>query len=247
MIGKGKKRIDQYLVEEGAAGTLAEAAALVMAGEVLINEQQVKFPSQLIGPDDHLRVKQRGTYVGRGGDKLHAAIEALGLDDEFTDKNVLDVGASTGGFTDCVLRLGAKTVVAVDVGTNQLAWKLRNDARVTTLENVDIRRFDPTPYLPLAWVLVDVSFIGLAEALPPLLEKLSGNACRLLLLIKPQFELPASVIPKGGVVEDEELRAQAVTSVIAMLQQYSVKVIQTIDSPIAGRQGNREIFCLARC
>lgn len=244
-MSKQKIRIDQYLLDRGEAQTLAEAAAMVMAGEVVLNEQQVKFASQMVGMGDSVRVKQRSAYVGRGGDKLKAAIDKLGVQDDFRDKTVLDVGASTGGFTDCVLQLGAKTVVAIDVGTNQLAWKIRSDARVIAHENVDMRKFDPTQYAPIHWMLVDVSFIGLVDALPPLLQKLQGQPCRFLILIKPQFELAADDIPKGGIVEDEELRKQAVNLVVTMLERYQIKVDQTIDSPVAGRQGNREIFCLA--
>jgi 23S rRNA (cytidine1920-2'-O)/16S rRNA (cytidine1409-2'-O)-methyltransferase len=183
-------------------------------------------------------------FVSRGGEKLLAAITALNLKDDFIDKVILDVGASTGGFTDCVLQLGAKTSIALDVGTAQLDWKLRSDPRVIAIEKTDIKEFDAPADHVINWVLADVSFTSLAKLIPYIRK--SAPKARLLLLVKPQFELPREKIPDGGIVTDDQDRALALELVVKALKSEGYTIEQTLDAPVAGRQGNREIFVLAK-
>lgn len=213
-----------------------------MAGEVVVDDQRIDKPSTMITEDATLRLKDEGAYVSRGGDKLFAAIEDLDLREEFKGKTVLDVGASTGGFTDCCLKLGASRVVAVDVGTNQLAWALRTDPRVLSVEQTDIRVYTPPHDIQFDWVVADVSFNSLAR-LAPAIVKIAPKA-RLLLLIKPQFELPRERVPDGGIVSDEQDRQDALQIAIDALTACGKKVKSQIDARVAGRSGNRELFLL---
>jgi len=196
--------------------------------------------------DVPLRVKDSSRFVSRAGEKLAHALADLGLADVVKGAVVLDVGASTGGFTQCCLELGAKMVIAVDVGSNQLAWELRQDARVRVLEQTDIRAFDPAAYPPVDFVVADISFNSLARLAPALRQAAPRPNTRFLVLVKPQFELPRAQVPGGGVVVDEALREEAVRRVAAAFIAAGLGPGRTVDSRVPGRAGNREIFFYAQ-
>lgn len=238
-----KARLDDELVRRGIADSKKTAQAMIMAGDVIVDDQRVDKPSAMIRQDAVLRMREETQYVSRGGDKLFAAIQDLKLEQAFGDKIILDVGASTGGFTDCCLQLGAARAVAIDVGTNQLAWKLRTDHRVTSIEKTDIREYQPEKDLAFDWVVADISFNSLAR-LTEAIVKIAPTA-RLLLLIKPQFELPRDRIPSGGIVEAEEDRQDALDLATQALLKCGKIIDAQIDARVAGRSGNREIFILA--
>ena len=241
-----KKRLDLMLVERGLADTLTSAQALIMAGKVLVNEQRVDKSGRKVNADDALRVKEASKFVSRGGDKLAAALVDLNLSDCLKDLVVLDVGASTGGFTHCCLAHGAKQVIALDVGSNQLAWELRTDPRVTVLEQTNIRDFSPAAHPPVQFVVADVSFNSLARLAPALKNEAPGPNVHFLLLVKPQFELARELIPDGGVVLDPDLRAAAAVQVATAFAAVGLTGGVTIDCRLAGRAGNQELFFYAK-
>ena len=208
-----------------------------------MDDQRVDKPGTLVSEDAKIRLKDDGRFVSRGGDKLLAAIEDFGLLDQFRGTNVLDVGASTGGFTDCVLSLGAAHVTALDVGTAQLAWKLRQDPRVRSVEKTDIKKFVPESGSAFDWVVADVSFTSLAKMIPDIVR--AAPHAKMLLLIKPQFELPRDLIPEGGVVTNDDHRQQAVNLVQEACKKEGCVVDGLKEARVTGRQGNREIFILA--
>lgn len=239
--GAGKARLDQVLVERGLADSLDTAQRLVMAGEVVVDDQRIDKPGTLVRRDQAVRVKDSGgRFVSRGGDKLHAALVDLGLTELVKGAVVLDVGASTGGFTDCCLQLGAKHVIALDVGTNQLVWSLRQDPRVTVLEGTDVRSFPRDAHPRPDLVVADVSFNSLARLAEGFVEAAPG--AKLLLLVKPQFELKREQIPPGGVVEDPALKDQAVERVVQAFARLGLQKQAAVESKLAGRAGNKEIF-----
>lgn len=238
-----KHRLDEELVRRGIADSKKTAQAWIMAGDVIVDDQRVDKPSTMISEDAVVRLKDEGLYVSRGGDKLYAAIEDLNLKDAFHGKIILDAGASTGGFTDCCLQLGAERVIAVDVGTNQLAWKLRTDPRVLSVEQTDIRTYEAPAGVLFDWVVADISFNSLSRLVESIV-KIAPKA-RLLLLIKPQFELPRDRIPSGGVVVDEEDRKEALQLAVTALEHAGRRIVAQVDARVAGRSGNREIFILA--
>lgn len=238
---KPKKIIAKtLLVEKKLCESLEEAEALIYAGQVFANEQRVQKPGQQLFENVSLRVNKK-EFVSRGALKLQDAIRAFNLLNDFMNKTVLDVGASTGGFTDYVLKLGAHRVIAVDVGFNQLDWSLKTNPKVVSLEKTDIRNFDPIPYTPFHWILADISFNSL-EAMAPFLLKLGSQETRFLLLIKPQFELSGNEIPSGGVVTDETLWNKAIDKVISSLEKLGGRNFQIHKSTIKGRSGNQEFF-----
>lgn len=237
-----KRRLDELLVVRGLADDVVHARALVMAGKVLASEQRQEKAGMLIAEDAALRVKGESRFVSRGGDKLWMAIEDLELAATIAGIVVLDVGASTGGFTDCCLELGAKQVIALDVGTGQLAWELRQDPRVISLEQTDIREFNVGAHADVDLVVADVSFNSLARLAPALRRAAPSASARFLLLVKPQFELPRHVIPKGGVVTDPEAHARALDEVRAALEKVGLAGGRAVPSRLPGRTGNREIF-----
>jgi 23S rRNA (cytidine1920-2'-O)/16S rRNA (cytidine1409-2'-O)-methyltransferase len=196
----------------------------------------------MISDRAQIRIKGQSRFVSRGGEKLFSAITDLGLEQEFNGKVVLDIGASTGGFTDCLLQMGASKSIALDVGTAQLDWRLRQDPRVSSIEKTDIKDFNPVGFPEIDWVVADVSFTSLAKLIPSIRK--AAPKARLLLLIKPQFELPRDRIPDGGVVTDDEDRHQAVETVKSALLKDGYNVVGTLDAKVVGRQGNREIFIL---
>ncbi|HYP01589.1 MAG TPA: TlyA family RNA methyltransferase, partial [Pyrinomonadaceae bacterium] len=197
-----RERIDKLLVERGLAPSRTRAQALVMAGLVLVGEQRVEKASESFAPDALIRVRgaddPAARYVGRGGLKLEAALEAFKLD--VRDFVCLDVGASTGGFTDCLLQRGARRVVAVDVGHNQLDWRLRTDARVEVHEGLNARHLEPGAFgVRFDLIVMDVSFISATKVLPALVGQLKAGG-RIVTLIKPQFEVGRGEVGKGGIV-----------------------------------------------
>ena len=237
-----RERIDKLLVERGFAESRTKAQAMVMAGVVLVNEQRVEKPSDQFLPDTQIRIKHAddptSRYVGRGGLKLEAALRELQID--VRGLVCLDVGASTGGFTDCLLQNGAAKVFAIDVGHNQIDWRLRNDPRVEVREGVNARYLKPDDF-PVSFdlVVIDVSFISVMKILPSVTSLLQPDAS-MVVLIKPQFEVGRGEVGSGGVVRDEGKRIKAVNEVNEFASTLSLKIEKTIESPIQGAEGNVE-------
>lgn len=241
-----RERIDKLLVEKGLAESRTKAQALVMAGVVLVDEQRVEKPSEQFAIDASIRVKHAddpaSQYVGRGGLKLEAALREFQLNVE--GAVCLDVGASTGGFTDCLLQNGALQVFAIDVGHNQIDWRLRNDPRVMVQEGVNARYLQPEDF-PVRFHLavIDVSFISATKVLPaivPLMRK--GGS--IVTLIKPQFEVGRGEVGGGGIVRDAAKREQAVETVNRAATELGLDVAGVIESPIQGAEGNVEFLAL---
>lgn len=238
-------RLDQYLVAQGLAPSRTRAQGLIMAGLALVNGQAVTKAGSRVPPGATVEVKgPEHPYVSRGGVKLAGALDHFGLDP--AGLTCLDVGASTGGFTDCLLQRGAARVTAVDVGYGQLAWKLRGDRRVTVLERVNVRRMAPEVAPgPFDLIAADVSFISLTLILPPLVARLAPDG-RLLVMVKPQFEAGRDQVGPGGVVRDEGVRRAAVEKVRHCLVELELEALGDCPSPIKGPAGNQEYFILAR-
>ncbi|MGB3711370.1 MAG: TlyA family RNA methyltransferase [Erythrobacter sp.] len=242
---KGKRRVDHLLVERELVESRTRAQALVMAGLVFAGEQRIDKPGQQVPLDTVLDVRGRDhPWVSRGGVKLAHAIEHFALDP--AGAVAMDVGSSTGGFTDVLLTHGAAQVYAVDSGTNQLAWKLRQDERVTVLEQTSARILTREQIdRECDWVVCDASFIALAKVLERPLE-LAASDCRLVALIKPQFEVAREEVGKGGVVRDPALHARVCEEVRAWLETGGWDVEGIVESPITGPQGNVEFLIYAR-
>lgn len=240
-----KERIDKLLLDGGFAASRAKAQALVMAGVVLVDEKRVGKSSETYTPDAIIRIKgetPESRYVGRGGLKLEKALSEFNISVE--TYICLDVGSSTGGFTDCLLQNGAAKVVAIDVGTNQLAWKLRNDPRVDTRENVNARNLKREDFDdPFDLIVMDVSFISVTKILP-VLPPLLKDTGRIITLIKPQFEVGKGEVGKGGIVREPEKHQRVVTEINEFAQGCGLKVAGVIDSPILGAEGNKEFLAL---
>lgn len=239
-----KRRVDQLLVERGLAESRARAQALVMAGLVFAGEVKIDKPGHQIAEDAALDVRGRDhPWVSRGGIKLAHAIEHFGLDP--TGAVAMDIGSSTGGFTDVLLTHGAAHVFCVDSGTNQLAWKLREDPRVTVLEQLSARLLTPEHITrPCNWVVCDASFISLSKVLEVPLQ-LAATPCQLVALIKPQFEVGREEVGKGGVVRDPALHARVCEDVRGWLEGLGWQVQGITESPITGPQGNVEFLISA--
>lgn len=240
-----KRRVDQLLVERGLAESRARAQALVMAGLVFAGETKIDKPGHQLAEDAALDVRGRDhPWVSRGGIKLAHAIEHFGLDP--AGAVAMDIGSSTGGFTDVLLTHGADHVFCVDSGTNQLAWKLREDPRVTVLEQLSARLLTPEHIdRPCNWVVCDASFISLAKVLEVPL-RLAAPECRLVALIKPQFEVGREEVGKGGVVRDPALHARVCDEVRGWIEWLGWEVEGIATSPITGPQGNVEFLISAR-
>jgi 23S rRNA (cytidine1920-2'-O)/16S rRNA (cytidine1409-2'-O)-methyltransferase len=240
-----KQRIDQLLVARGFAESRARAQALVMAGLVFTGTRKVDKAGQQVAEDAEITVKGRDhPWVSRGGIKLAHALDAFGLDP--TGAVAMDIGSSTGGFTDVLLQRGASHVFAVDSGTNQLAWKLRQDPRVTVLEQTSARVLTSEQIdRPCNWVVCDASFIGLAKVLERPLE-LAASDCRLVALIKPQFEVGREEVGTGGVVRDPALHARVCHEVREWLEGAGWAIDGVVESPITGPEGNVEFLIVAR-
>lgn len=241
-----RERIDRLLVERGLAPTRAKAQALVMAGVVLVGEQRVSKPSEAFQPDADIRVKgaddPASRYVGRGGVKLEAALRGFSLN--VSDLVCLDVGASTGGFTDCLLQHGARSVLAIDVGHNQIDWRLRQDARVEVREGVNARYLKPEDFdVQFDLAVMDVSFISATKVLPAIVPLLTG-AGRIVTLIKPQFEVGRGEVGRGGIVKDAQQHARVVEEVNEAARGLGLNVRGVIESPLRGADGNLEFLAL---
>lgn len=241
-----RERIDKLLVERGLAESRTKAQAMVMAGLVLVDEQRVEKPSHQFDTNSSIRVKGSDDpstrYVGRGGLKLEAALREFQIDPR--GLTCLDVGASTGGFTDCLLQHGAKRVVAIDVGHNQIDWRLRNDPRVEVREGVNARYLQPEDFedkFDLA--VMDVSFISATKVLPAIVPLLLASGS-IITLIKPQFEVGRREVGSGGVVRDAKQRKRVVEEVNTAATALGLKVGNVIESPIQGAEGNVEFLAL---
>ncbi|NBC35137.1 TlyA family rRNA (cytidine-2'-O)-methyltransferase [Novosphingobium sp. FSY-8] len=239
-----KIRVDQALVERGIAESRARAQALILAGVVFSGETKIAKAGQTIAADAPLEARGRDhPWVSRGGIKLAHAIAHFALDP--TGVNAMDIGSSTGGFTDVLLTHGADHVFAVDSGTNQLAWKLRQDPRVTVLEQTSARILTADHITaPCAWVVCDASFIALAKVLDVPLA-LAAPDCRLVALIKPQFEVGRAEVGKGGVVRDPTLHARVCDEVRGWVEGLGFTVDGIVESPITGPEGNVEFLISA--
>ncbi|MGI8917567.1 MAG: TlyA family RNA methyltransferase [Pyrinomonadaceae bacterium] len=240
------ERIDKLLVERGLADSRMKAQALVMAGLVLVNEQRVAKPSDNTPLDAQIRLKgaddPTSRYVGRGGLKLEAALREFAIN--VNGFVCIDVGASTGGFTDCLLQHGAASVVALDVGHNQLDWRLRNDPRVTVKEGVNARYLKPEDFAnKFDLAVMDVSFISATKVMPALIPLLA-DAGRLITLIKPQFEVGRGEVGSGGIVRDPEKHARVIAEVNQAATQLGLRDSGLIESPLQGADGNREFLAL---
>jgi 23S rRNA (cytidine1920-2'-O)/16S rRNA (cytidine1409-2'-O)-methyltransferase len=238
-IKMAKHRLDQLLMERGLADSREKAQALILAGQVIVNGQKSSKPGHSIADDSRIEVLERMLYVSRGGYKLAAALDHFSIDP--TGWTCLDVGASTGGFTDCLLQRGAATVWAIDVGHGQFDWKLRNDPRVVVQEGVNARYLNPADY-PVKFDLAvcDASFISttmLIPAIAPLLAK----PRRMIVLVKPQFEVGRADIGKGGIVRDPGLHESACARVRNAVEAQGLDSA-IIPSPILGTEGNREFL-----
>lgn len=237
-----KTRLDALLVERGLFGSRSHAAAAVLAGDVRVGEGGARAgkPGQLVAPDVPLAVAEAPPYVSRGGLKLANALDAFGIDP--AGRLCLDIGASTGGFTDCLLQRGARHVIALDVAYGELHWRLRPDPRVTVLERTNARALEPAalPYRP-ELVVVDVSFISLAKVLPPVLAGAAEHFfC--LALVKPQFEVGRERVGRGGVVRSADDRRGALVSVGERVRELGYAVLGFASSGLPGPAGNRESF-----
>ena len=240
-----KKRLDLILVEREIFETREKAKREIMAGNVIVNEQTVTKAGTNFNDDEKtvIRIKDRLKYVSRGGLKLEKAIKVWKLD--FSEKTVLDIGASTGGFTDCALQNGAKKVYSVDVGTNQLDWKLRNDERVVSIENMHIKDLEPENLKneKMDFIVIDVSFISLTKVIP-YLNKFLNTEGKVVMLVKPQFEVGKEKIGKNGIVTEEQYHDEAIKKIISFIKDNSYKLIGVEESPIRGTKGNKEFLML---
>jgi 23S rRNA (cytidine1920-2'-O)/16S rRNA (cytidine1409-2'-O)-methyltransferase len=236
-----KERLDKLLLERGLVKSRERARSLIMEGKVLVEGERIEKPGTWVRRDSRIELKEEGhPYVSRGGMKLEGALKEFGINP--SGMVVLDVGASTGGFTDCVLQKGAKRVYAVDVGYGQLAWKLRNDPRVINLERKNIRLLKKSEVgEEVDLILVDTSFISVEKFLPHLLTFLKERGF-LLVLIKPQFEVGKGEVGKGGVVRDPLLHQRVIERITRFCEQLGLRVLGVMESPLRGPKGNKEFF-----
>lgn len=237
-----KERLDVLLVEKGFFETREKAKRAIMAGNVIVNDKRIDKAGTSIKIDEEPNIRVKGDtckYVSRGGLKLEKAISVFNLD--FNGKTVLDIGASTGGFTDCALQNGAKFVYSVDVGTNQLDWKLRNDERVKSLENTHIKDLteENLDNSNIDMMVMDVSFISITKVFEHLVKFFHGDT-KLMALIKPQFEVGRENIEKGGIVRDSKKHLMAINSVIEAGKEHGLTLKALDYSPITGTKGNVE-------
>lgn len=235
-----KSRVDTLLVERGLVSSRHRARALIMAGRVRVDGAKIEKPGKEVALEAVLTVEEDLPYVSRGGLKLEAALDTFEIDP--AGLRVLDAGASTGGFTDCLLQRGAARVVAVDVGYGQFHWKLRSDPRVSLLERTNLRFLNPEalPH-PVDAAVGDLSFISLKVVLPIFREILPGRGW-LVVLVKPQFEVGRADVGKGGVVRDPARARQAVEDIQSSADLSGFDVLGDMESPLKGPKGNREFF-----
>jgi len=236
-----KERLDKILVDSGLVKSRERAKALIMEGAVLVDGVAVTKAGAMINSDSSVSLKKEDMpYVSRGGLKLKAAIDFFNID--LKDKTAMDVGSSTGGFTDCMLQMGAKKVYCIDVGYGQIAWSLRNNPRVVLLERTNVRYLEKEK-IPdvIDIVTADVSFISLTQVIPGVAEFLKDGG-EILALVKPQFEVGKGEVGKGGIVREEEKRLQAVESVRISLEDIRLQTAGMFQSPVTGQKGNIEYF-----
>lgn len=236
-----KERLDKLVLDRGLAPSRERAKALIMAGQVVVDDHLADKAGLMVPLTAEIRLKGEPLpYVSRGGLKLAHGLDVFHLDVQGV--SAIDVGASTGGFTDCLLQRGAKRVIAVDVGYGQLAWKLREDPRVLNLEKTNIRYLEPEtlPEIP-DLAVIDASFISLDKVLPQTLRLIREEG-RVVALIKPQFEVGRGQVGKGGVVKDEKKHAEVVANVSAMAESLGLQVLGVCESPILGPKGNKEFL-----
>jgi len=241
-----RRRADQVLVAQGLASSRTRAQALILAGSVIQGDSRlIQKPGETIDEDEPLRLKHEPLkYVSRGGLKLEAALKHFAIDVQ--GAVCLDVGASTGGFTDCLLQAGAKHVYAIDVGYGQIAWSLRQDARITVIERVNIRYLQADAVAEkIVVVVIDVSFISLKLVLPNLARFVAPQAT-VIALVKPQFEVGRADVGKGGIVKSVEARQRALTGISAFVGELGWQLLGTMESPILGAAGNLEYLIGAR-
>ncbi len=239
-----KLRLDRYLFERGLVQSREQGQALILAGQVLVNGQKKDKAGTLVADDADIRILgEQMPYVSRGGLKLEAALREFSID--VTGTTALDAGASTGGFTDCLLQHGAMKVYAVDVGYGQMAWKIRQDPRIVVIERTNVRDIDPA-LVPekVDIIVIDVSFISLEKVIPSVLRFLKPSA-GIVALIKPQFEVGKGQVGKGGIVRDEAARNTVVEKVRTAFQSAGLDVQGIIPSPITGQDGNVEYLIYA--
>src|ERR1700680_517587 len=240
---KKPNRLDLMLLERGLAESREKARALILAGQVLVDGQKAAKAGHLVHDDARIELISQPRYVGRGGLKLEAALDHFSL--LAAGKVCLDVGASTGGFTDCLLQHGAARVYAIDVGTGQLDWRLRNDPRVVVAEQVNARYLSRKEVPePIDLAVCDVSFISVTMILPALVKLLASNA-EMVILVKPQFELAKHQVGRGGIIRDPALHQQACQRVEEAVRQLTFGS-QIVPSPVLGAEGNQEFLLYAR-
>ncbi|MCR4286533.1 MAG: TlyA family RNA methyltransferase [Deltaproteobacteria bacterium] len=240
----GKKRLDTLVAERRLAENTDKAQAIIMAGLVLVDGSLATKAGSLVKEDARISVKERSPYVGRGGIKLAGCLDYFKIDVQ--GLTAIDAGASTGGFTDCLLKKGARKVFAIDVGKGILDVKLRNDARVTVLEGRNIRHMRPEDLGEKAdMAAIDMSFISLRLVLPVVKGLVKTGAC-VLALVKPQFEVEKDAVEKGGVVRDEARRNKAVEGILQFASSIGYSVSGSVESTIRGRKGNREFWAVLR-
>ncbi|HET8562700.1 MAG TPA: TlyA family RNA methyltransferase [Candidatus Binatia bacterium] len=239
-MGK-RERLDKLLIARQLVTSREEGRGKILAGEVLVNDQPVTKAGSLVEVGADIRLKSKPSpYVSRGGAKLEKALREFGVDVE--GKTVLDVGASTGGFTDCLLSFGARRIYAVDVGYGQLDWKLRNDPRVLVLEKTNVRylKIEELPQ-PADLATIDVSFISLRLVLPRVKNLLTAHG-QVIALIKPQFEVGRGKVGKGGVVRSHEEHLRVVDEIKTASAALNFEAVNVVESPLLGPKGNREFF-----
>jgi 23S rRNA (cytidine1920-2'-O)/16S rRNA (cytidine1409-2'-O)-methyltransferase len=246
LLAMTRRRIDTLLAERGLAGSRTSAAQSVRAGRVRIGPDGpfATKPGQMVAADADLLIEEPPRYVSRGGLKLENALDALGV--EVEERSCLDVGASTGGFTDCLLQRGAERVIALDVGRGQLDWRLRNDPRVEAIDGLNARELEPAdlPWAP-ELATVDVSFISLAKVLGPIAACMASGG-EVLALVKPQFELAPHLVGKGGVVRSGSQRREALRRAGRAATDAGLAVLGCASSGLPGPKGNRETFIFGR-
>ena len=241
-----KDRLDHLLVTQGLVQSREAAARVILAGEVKVNGVMVDKPAKAVSTEATIEITANSSrFVSRGGDKLEAALDTGSIDPQRLV--CLDVGCSTGGFTDCLLQRGAEKVYAVDVGYGQFDWRLRQDPRVVLIERVNIRYIEHSAIPdPIALTVIDVSFISLTKVLPAIMPFLAPGA-RVIALVKPQFEVGKGQVGKGGIVRDETLRQGVVQRIVTFAADLGLRLLKTLDSPIKGKKGNQEILAIFEC
>ncbi|HTG17747.1 MAG TPA: TlyA family RNA methyltransferase [Blastocatellia bacterium] len=235
-----KERLDRVLMFQGLVTSREAAVRMVLAGGVSVDGSMVDKPAKLVPPDARIEIVQPALFVSRSGDKLAAALDAFHIDPRGAIG--LDVGCSTGGFTDCLLQRGATRIYAIDVGYGQFEWKLRQDSRVVLLERTNIRYVDRAAVPePIDLAVIDVSFISLTLVLPAVFHLLNSSAM-VVVLVKPQFEVGKGHVGRGGIVRDDAQREAMTEKVIACAAHLGLRLKGVLDSPVIGRKGNREIL-----